>query len=337
MALFLSVGVYVGVRQWVLNKMLGSSMLTTERTFEQLYRMAREVETRPERLADRLCQLLREVFEPLEAMIVDRSVAHSRIVGDGSTLLVPVPRLVQGPGQATSQSIVLRYARRGTMIFTAEDARLTDRICEQLRRAVAFDQAVEQGRSEERARLAQDLHDDIGARLLTLMYKAPDEATEDYVRHTLKDLKTLTRGLAAANHQLSHAAAEWKADLAQRLTAAGCELQWSLLIDQDVTLNVVQWSALTRALRELINNVIAHAGATRVEVDARFNDGQLTIVVADDGKGRDPQGWSHGLGLSGVRKRVRQLHGHVEWRERQPRGIQCRLWIPSLDERSPVR
>ena len=51
---------------------------------------------------------------------------------------------------------------------------------------------------------------------------------EDYVRHTLQDLKTLTRGLAAPNHRLSHAAAEWKADLTQRLTAAHVELDWSL-------------------------------------------------------------------------------------------------------------
>ena len=71
---------------------------------------------------------------------------------------------------------------------------------------MAFDQAVEHGRSEERVRIAQDLHDDIGARLLTLMYKAQTPEMEDYVRHTLQDLKTLTRGLAAPNHRLSHAA-----------------------------------------------------------------------------------------------------------------------------------
>ena len=49
---------------------------------------------------------------------------------------------------------------------------------EQLKRAVAYDKAVERGRSEERARIAQDLHDDIGARLLTLMYKAQSPEME---------------------------------------------------------------------------------------------------------------------------------------------------------------
>ena len=93
---------------------------------------------------------------------------------------------------------------------------------------------------------------------------------EDYVRHTLQDLKTLTRGLAASNHRLSHAAAEWKADITQRLTAAHCELGWSFdLRPRHRCCSVVQWSALTRVLRELVSNAIAHAQATRVDIDVQ--------------------------------------------------------------------
>lgn len=301
LALFVSVAIYAGVRQWLLNRIMDSTVLTTERAFEQLYRLAREVERQPEHVGERLCQLLRELFEPMETMLVARSLHAAKVAGDGSTLIVPVPP-VPGSDDQRDATVVLRYARKGTRLFCEEDARLADRICEQLKRAVAFDQAVEQGRSEERMRLAQDLHDDIGARLLTLMYKATDAETEEYVRHTLKDLKTLTRGLAASNHRLSHAAAEWKADIAQRLSAANCQLAWSFSADQDIVLNVVQWSALTRALRELVNNIISHAQATRVEVDASLQQGQFTVTVRDNGTGSAPSAWVHGLGLNGVRK-----------------------------------
>ena len=93
------------------------------------------------------------------------------------------------------------------------------------------------------------------------MYKAQSPEMEDYVRHTLQDLKTLTRGLAAPNHRLSHAAAEWKADLTQRLTAAHVRARLVFESDEDILLSVVQWSALTRVLRELVSNAIAHAQA----------------------------------------------------------------------------
>jgi signal transduction histidine kinase len=332
LSLFVALAVYSGARQWILNQLLGSSMLTTERMFEQLYRIAREVEAHPERTAALLSQLLRELFEPMETMVVERSLPNARVAGDGSTLLVPVPVLVGAEGGAGS--IAIRFALRGRRLFTSEDARLTDRIVEQLKRAVAFDKAVEQGRSEERLRLAQDLHDDIGARLLTLMYKAQSPEMEEYVRHTLQDLKTLTRGLAAPNHRLSHAAAEWKADLTQRLTAAHVELGWSFEFDQDVLLSVVQWSALTRVLRELVSNAIAHARATRLDIEFSLANDLLDLSVVDNGVGTNPRAWSHGLGLGGVRKRVKQLGGEVEWREVMPHGIGCRVIIRELSARS---
>ncbi|MFT3955427.1 MAG: ATP-binding protein [Piscinibacter sp.] len=166
------------------------------------------------------------------------------------------------------------------------------------------------------------------------MYKAQSPEMEEYVRHTLQDLKTLTRGLAAPNHRLSHAAAEWKADLTQRLTAAHVQLDWTFESDEDILLTVVQWSALTRVLRELVSNAIAHSRATQVEVSLTLRKDRLDLQVLDNGEGRNPRAWSHGLGLGGVRKRVKQLGGEVEWRELSPRGIGCRVTIRELSSRS---
>jgi signal transduction histidine kinase len=231
---------------------------------------------------------------------------------------------------------VLRFAERGKRLFTAEDARLADRIVEQLRRAVAHDRAIEQGRSEERGRIAQDLHDDIGARLLTLMYKAPNTEMEDYVRHTLQDLKTLTRGLAATTHFLSHASAEWKADIAQRLSPTGCTLEWSFEQDVDIQLNVVQWSGLTRILRELVSNIIAHAKATHATIHGDLRGGLLKLTVTDNGVGGTPKDWSTGLGLGGIRKRVRMLGGTIAWQQNTPDGVRCDVSVPLAVPSTPA-
>jgi signal transduction histidine kinase len=320
---------YTWARQRLLSRLIGSRTQSTERTFDQLYRAAREVQAHPGRYPQQLALLLRELFEPLELLRVERVPARSRVISGGAALVVPLRAADDEPPAA----LVLRYAQRGRRLFAPEDARLADRVVFQLRRAVAYDQAVERGRTEERQRIAQDLHDDIGARLLTLMYQAQTPEMENYIRHTLLDQKTLTRGLAAAEHRLSHAAAEWKADLTQRLTAAHVGLGWNFQYDRDVRLSMVQWSALTRVLRELVSNALYHGHAGRIDVGFQLQGGQLALTIADDGIGRDPQGWSHGLGLGGVRKRVKLLGGKVAWRENEPRGIVCAMRVADFSGR----
>lgn len=332
LALLIVVASYAAVRRWVLGSTAGAGApLTPERTFEQLYRLTRELEAEPQRAKEQVARMLNALYEPLEVLQVARPVERSRVVGDGSALLVPLPQwLTAAGGDEAATTVVLRYADRGRRVFCDDDARLTDRLIDQLRRALAFEAAVEQGRSEERLRIAQDLHDDIGARLLTLMYRAVDSATEDYLRLTLKDLKTLTRGLAAGQHQLADAAGEWKADLGQRLAEAGLQLVWHAHFDADLSLSVTQWSALTRVLRELVTNVLAHAAATRVEITLRLDRGRLLVAVSDDGVGSDPATWSHGLGLGGIRKRVRQLGGQVAWQALSQGGIRCDVVVDDL-------
>lgn len=326
---------YGGARQFLLSRLLGNNRLTTERIFEHLYRAARALQSTPERYPLLLAQLLRDLFDPLRMQRVSRVPSRSRVVEGGAALVVPVVADSTAPQRGDpppAHALVLRFAQRGQRLFTAEDARLAERLIEQLRRAVAYDLAVETGRSEERMRIAQDLHDDIGARLLTLMYQSPTPEMEDYIRHTLQDLKTLTRGLAAPEQSLSHAAGEWKADLTQRLVAARAELVWSFSIDHDLRLTVVQWSALTRILRELVSNSLYHGHATRVEVALDLSGSWLRLRVTDDGEGRAPQAWAHGLGLGGVRKRVKALGGRVAWSAAPGRGISCLVDVTEFDQ-----
>ncbi len=327
-AVFVALALYAGARQYVLQHLLGHTLLTTERTFDLLYRAARDVRARPSRYKQELSALLQALFEPLELEEADRVPSRTRVLGGGSFMVVPLHLVSQE--QPRDSALLLRFAQGGQRLFSDEDARLADRVVDQLRRAMAYDQAVERGRHEERQRLAQDLHDDIGARLLTLMYQAQSTDMEDYIRHTLQDLKTLTRGLAATEHRLTHAAAEWKADLTQRLSAAQAVLGWQFSYMQDLPLTVVQWSALTRILRELVSNALYHGHATRIDVALHLEGPRLTLTVSDDGQGQDPQSWSHGLGLGGVRKRVKALGGTVRWSSREPRGIVCEVRVEAF-------
>jgi signal transduction histidine kinase len=87
-------------------------------------------------------------------------------------------------------------------------------------------------------------------------------------------------------------------------------------------------------LRELVSNALFHGGATRIEVQLQFETTGWLLRVADDGQGREPQAWSHGLGLGGVRKRVKLLGGNVQWLENQPLGIVCEARFPGAAQHS---
>lgn len=338
LSLFLALGSYLLARRWMLTQLPGRDALSMERLFQHLYRMARELEGHPDRLDDAMLRLMRELFDPLESEVVRGHVASAAVRGNGALLLLPMPRL--GDAAVGHRALALRHAHKGLRLFTVEDARLAERIIEQLQRALNFDRAVEQGRSEERLRIAQDLHDDIGARLLTLMYQAPNAEIEEYIRHTLQDLKTLTRGLAAQSHCLVEAAGEWKRDLQHRADVAECRLDFDFAADVNVTLTMVQWSALTRILRELVSNALSHARARHIVARLKLAEDQLTLEVQDNGIGRAPEEWSQGLGMGGVRKRVKQLGGQVRWEEASPCGIRCVVTVapfaspPAADQTS---
>jgi len=333
LAAAVGIGLYLLARRLTVKQGAGNPLLDTERTFEQLYRAARDLQAQPGRHRQLLSQLLRDLFGPRDVLTAQRELVQARVVGGGAALEVPLRgSRRQAPGEAGS-TLVLRLADGGQRLFTDDDARLADRVVERLRRAVAYDRAVERGRSEERQRIAQDLHDDIGARLLTLMYQAQTPAMEEYIRLTLKNLKTLTRGLAVGEHRLSHAVGEWKADLAQRLADAQVQLVWTFNHDREVSLSMVQWSALTRVLRELVSNALQHAHATRVSIHITLDGPVLQLRVADDGRGRCPEAWAHGLGLGGVRKRVKLIGGEVAWHEQLPQGIVCEVRVADFAER----
>ena len=91
LAMALALTVYVVSRQWILNQMVGASVLTTERTFEQLYRVAREVQDSPEQAGPLLARLMHDLFEPQEMQTLPRRLPGARVVATGTALYVPLP------------------------------------------------------------------------------------------------------------------------------------------------------------------------------------------------------------------------------------------------------
>ena len=80
-----------------------------------------------------------------------------------------------------------------------------------------------------------------------------------------------------------------------------------------------------RVIQEGVTNVLRHAKASSMNVDAAIEGDHLVIEISDDGAGF-PQGNVFGRGLTGMHERVRALSGTFQFlREGGRTYIRCRL------------
>jgi signal transduction histidine kinase len=98
---------------------------------------------------------------------------------------------------------------------------------------------------------------------------------------------------------------------------------------------MVQHAAF-RVVQEALSNVHRHAGAKGVEVELANRGGELTLRIADDGKGIASLGRAHlegippGVGIAGMRSRVEQLDGSLDIASDRA-GTVVAAWIPLPD------
>jgi signal transduction histidine kinase len=189
----------------------------------------------------------------------------------------------------------------------------------------------EQAVTEERERIYRDLHDDIGAKLLQLVYRAGSVGDAELARSALQDLRDVVSQPPGLPLSMEDQLADWRAEADQRLSAARLQLRWSqpaTLEDGAFQLHAIH---IGRILREAVSNIIRHAGASSVAVTIECDARRFMLSVADDGRGYDPQQPSHGSGIGNIRVRARRVGGTVQWRSVPGGGCCMELVIAAPD------
>lgn len=196
-------------------------------------------------------------------------------------------------------------------------------------RRAAVDEAARLAAAAERERIYADLHDDLGARLLDLVYRAPTPAEADRVRAILQDLRDVVTRSRGTPGTLGDVLADIRGEAAQRLGAAGIELVWDAPPDlPEPELDPARALHLYRIVREAISNVIQHARAKRLRVRLRVADAHLRLELTDDGDGRAGTSGHAGRGMHGMRERATELDGAIRWAPGTEGGTKVLLELP---------
>jgi signal transduction histidine kinase len=190
---------------------------------------------------------------------------------------------------------------------------------------------VEQVTERERKRIAADLHDDLGAKLLTIVHTSDSERISTLAREALEEMRLSVRGLTGKAVRLGDAMGDWRAEVVSRLAQAGIEGEWEAPEDLPQRLSARAYVQTTRILREATSNIIKHSNATLCSMRCTIADGDLLFVVQDNGDGiaQEIDGrLDRGHGLASMKNRAKQLQGQCLVESSPGYGTVIRLTVP---------
>jgi signal transduction histidine kinase len=204
-----------------------------------------------------------------------------------------------------------------------------------------------QAMERERARIAQDLHDDVGSRLTELVLVSEsvhrDAVTSPEIQSRTGDMTRKLRHTVAAMDQIVWTVnpehdtlpdlADYLSNYAQEFlapTPIRCRLDVAEDLP-DAPLPAQTRHHLLLAVKEALNNAVKHAGASILWLRIQTAPGELRIRVDDNGGGFDPlRPGNQGNGLRNMQNRIESLGGEMLVRSAPGGGtsVEFRLVLP---------
>lgn len=185
---------------------------------------------------------------------------------------------------------------------------------------------------EERRRIAQDLHDDIGQSMTALILNLksihetlksepdckPAEVAKQ-VGQTIRTVENMMRDLRQVFYELRPPvfgamplAKVLESFCSSLAVSTGLRIVFSSQ-EQLPPIPTAQATAFYRLVQEGVHNIVKHARASSVWINLEFVNSEVNISIEDDGQGFDPtQGPRLGMGLQGLRERFFMLSGSFD-------------------------
>lgn len=206
---------------------------------------------------------------------------------------------------------------------------------------------LQTAREDEKARIAREIHDELGGTLTALKMDAfwlaknlpSDKVAAPLMKRANAMSKLLDSAVGVTRRIISDlrptilddlgllAALEWQAAQFQKRTGIKCHVNG---IENRDRLDRQHAIALFRIFQETLTNIARHSGASRVEVEFHCCDEEVMLSISDNGRGL-PEGHTiapTSYGLRGMSERVEQLGGKIRFDTPAGGGFSVTVTLP---------
>ncbi|XOV89871.1 MAG: ATP-binding protein [Pseudomonadota bacterium] len=199
----------------------------------------------------------------------------------------------------------------------------------------ALDESYERNRQMEiaaaaaaqREKIYRDLHDDVGARLTSIIYTSKESTDVQLAREALEGLRESIYRANYTAQGLDEFVDQLVDETRLRVESAG--LQFTLSLGELPTQVVAAETCyqVMRICRELVSNVLHHARAGSVTLSVAADQANIICEISDDGIGMTGEPVGHS-GISGVRARAGKIGATIDWASAPGCGTRATLVFP---------
>ncbi|WP_216639094.1 sensor histidine kinase [Flammeovirga sp. SJP92] len=188
----------------------------------------------------------------------------------------------------------------------------------------------------ERKRIAEVLHDDVGNKLniLSLWINNEDtwndERSKEIIVQQIPELIETTRNISHSLYPVNLEKFGLILTIEALIANVDKSLSVELLMQHKYQPRGISFELqIYRIIQEFLSNVIKHAKASNMLIHIRNTKGSLCIILSDDGVGFDHSQLQEGMGLDNIDSRIKSIDGCCKWKSKKDQGVRLIIVQPT--------
>jgi len=178
---------------------------------------------------------------------------------------------------------------------------------------------TDQAADKERQRIHRDLHDSLGAKLLSLVYRSEHSNESDLARAALNDLRNIVQQSPVLETNLTKtnlvdSVYEWEEDCIRRCNESHKQLEFHILgFPKEIKIETNDSKIAQAILSEALTNSIKHGPGETIKITVHYRYPYLKFSVKDQSDYSQNRTWDHGCGIENMQYRITELKGKIKW------------------------